>query len=138
MNNDKIKEAVKSVFDRYNTADPFIIAEKLNIDIEWTNLFLEKPFAKTTYDGDAPIVMINERIRYLPSRNYTMAHEIGHIILHEGLSSYYTGIRFGHSKLEHEADVFAAALMGMLYVEENDRLPETLNELVVSYGLPEQ
>lgn len=138
MNADKIKEAVETVVERYKTADPFSIADKLNIDVEWTSLLGAKPFAKTNYDGDQPIVMMNERIRYLPSRYYTMAHEVGHVILHEGLSGYYTGVRFGHSKLEHESDVFAAALLGVLYIEENDRYPETLNELVSSYGIPEE
>lgn len=138
MNNDKIKEAVETIVDRYKTADPFIIADKLNIDVEWTSLLGAKPFAKTNYDGDQPIVMMNERIRYLPSRYYTLAHEIGHVILHEGLAGYYTGVRFGHSKLEHEADVFAAALLGVLYIKENDRYPDTLNDLVYSYGLPEE
>ena len=119
MNTDKIKEAVETVVERYKTADPFVIADKLNIDVEWTPLFGKRPFAKTTYDDDEPVVMMNERIKYLPSR-------------------YYTGIRFGHSKLEHESDVFAAALLGVLYIEENDRYPETLNELVSSYGIPEE
>jgi Zn-dependent peptidase ImmA (M78 family) len=114
MNTDKIKEAVETVIERYNTADPFVIANKLNIDVEWTPLFGKRPFAKTTYDNGEPVVMLNERIKYLPSRYYTMAHEVGHVILHEGLSGYYTGIRFGHSKLEHESDVFAAALLGIL------------------------
>ncbi|MDB8860141.1 ImmA/IrrE family metallo-endopeptidase [Pediococcus acidilactici] len=138
MNNDKIKEAAQKIKQRYNTADPFAIAEKLNIDVEWTNLFLERPFAKTTYDKGQPLVLINARIKHLPSRNYTMAHELGHVILHEGLSTYYTGVRFGHSKLEHEADIFAAALLGLLYIEENDRYPDTLNELVNLYGMPKE
>lgn len=34
MNTDKIKEAVETVVERYNTADPFVIADKLNIDVE--------------------------------------------------------------------------------------------------------
>lgn len=136
MNNNNIKEAVKAVVDKYKTANPFVIADKLNIDVEWTSLFGKRPLAKTNYDDDAPIVMMNERIRYDSSRYYIMAHEIGHVIFHEGLSGYYTGIRFGHSKLEHESDVFAIALMGMLYIEENDRAPETIRELEVTYGLP--
>ncbi|WP_164506750.1 ImmA/IrrE family metallo-endopeptidase [Lapidilactobacillus bayanensis] len=58
-----------------------------------------------------------------------MVRELGHIILHEGLNSYYTGITNGHDELENEANKFGIGLMGLHSVEDNDRLPEIVDEI---------
>lgn len=131
---DRIKGTIKSVVTRYNTADPFRIAEKLNIEVHWVPLG-RMPLGKTIYDGDAPIVMLNYSIRDTPQRYFVMAHEVGHVILHEGLSGYYTGFYHGYDRLEREANQFAIGLMGMLYIEDNGRQPETMGELSREYGI---
>lgn len=131
---DRIKDTIKSVVTRYGSADPFIIAEKLNIELHWVPLG-PMPLGKTIYDGDAPIVMLNDSIRDTPQRYFVMAHEVGHVILHEGLSGYYTGFYHGYDRLEREANQFAIGLMGMLYIEDNGRQPETIAELSREYGI---
>lgn len=131
---DRIKEAIEAVLNRYNTADPFIIAEHLNIEVDYAALG-EMPLGKTMYDKEMPIVMLNDSLRYSPQRYFVMAHELGHVILHEGLNSYYTGITSGYDKLENEANEFGVGLIGLLYVEDNDRLPETFEEVQKEYGI---
>lgn len=131
---DRIKEAIEAVVSRYHTANPFLIAERLNIEIDWAELG-HMPLGKTIHDGEMPIVMLNNSLRYSPQRYFVMAHELGHVILHEGLNSYYTGLSTGHDKLENEANEFGVGLMGLLYVEDNDRLPETVDEIQREYGI---
>lgn len=134
MENFLIK-SIKLIEQRYGTADPFSLAEKLNIQVEWV-YFGQQPLGKIAYDRQQPIVMLNNRIKHLPLRYFTMAHELGHVILQEGLTGYYTGNLYGHSKLETQADKFASALLGLLYVEENGDLPTSYDDLVWRYGLP--
>lgn len=133
----KVKEAIKTVVDRYGTADPFKIAEYLNIDVRWSPLGA-RPLGKTNYDDLGPIVMLNNCIRDSQERYFVLAHELGHVILQEGLSGYYTGAYFGHDKLENQANEFAIGLIGMLYVEDNDRVPDTIYELEKTYGVFEE
>lgn len=125
---------------RYKTFDPFVIAEKLNVQVEWKD-FGEHPIGETKYypsmnGGKAPIILLNKKIRYSVERYFTMAHELGHVIEHEGLESYYEFNRRNRSKVEVEADTFAAHLLTNLFVEEYDRVAESYQELVQTYGFP--
>ncbi|MFB9770125.1 ImmA/IrrE family metallo-endopeptidase [Lactiplantibacillus modestisalitolerans] len=131
----KIDNVVKMIVQRYGTADPFIIADKLNVQVEWSTLG-PHPLGKTIYDGHSPIVLLNSRIKHKPIRNFTMGHELGHVILQEDLVGYYTTNRHGHSKLETEADKFSVALMGLLFIEDNNRVPGSYQELAYQYGVP--
>ncbi len=56
--------------------------------------------------------------------------------MHEGLAGYYTGVRFGYDQFENQANEFATGLLTHYFVEENDRVPETIRELELTYGLP--
>lgn len=131
----KISNIVRTVTSRYHTANPFIIAEKLNIQVEWC-YFDKLPLGKTIYFGKRPIIMLSENIKHKPYQYFVMGHELGHVILQEGLVGYYTSSTRAHSKLETEADEFSAALMGSLYIEDNDCLPSSYEDLAKQYGLP--
>jgi len=131
----KLSNVVKTVTNRYHTANPFIIAEKLNIQVEWC-YFDELPLGKTIYYGPRPIIMLNESIKHKPYQYFVMGHELGHVILQEGLVGYYVSSTHGHSQLETQADEFSAALMGALYIEDNDCLPDSYEDLAKQYGLP--
>jgi len=123
------------VASRYHTADPFTVAEKLNVQVEWC-YFGHYPLGKTIYDGDQPIVLLNESIKHKPIQYFVMGHELGHVILQEGLVGYYTSSNRAHGQLETEADEFSVALMGLLYIEDNDCLPSSYEDLARQYGLP--
>ncbi|WP_282803283.1 ImmA/IrrE family metallo-endopeptidase [Secundilactobacillus kimchicus] len=135
MSNSRIAEISKLVTSSYHTADPFILAEKLNIDVRWCTLG-KSPLGKTMYDDKEPIILLNDRIYESPLRYFTMAHELGHVIMQEGLIGYYTLNNYTHSSLENEANEFAVALLGQLYLEENQRFPDNYFDLVHAYGLP--
>lgn len=135
MSKKQINECTRLVTARYGTADPFLIAEKLNVEVDWSSLGTS-PLGKTIYDNGAPIIMLNSRIKNSPLRYFTMAHELGHVILQEGLVGYYILVRNGHSSLETQANEFAVSLMAQLYMEENGRMPSDYFELSRTYGLP--
>lgn len=135
MNRSSLISASRTVANRYHTADPFTIAEKLNVEVNWESLG-KYPYGKTVYDKQAPIVILNQSIRNKPLRYFTMAHELGHVILQEGLVGYYTGNKFGYDKLENEANEFATALLGQFYIEEKGHYPYDYFELSQEYGLP--
>lgn len=129
-----INDTVKTIVGRYGTADPFTIAEKLNIEVEWCELG-DHPLGDTVYEGKDPIILLNNKIKYSPQRYFTIAHEVGHVVMHADLNGYYTG-RLSYGPLEMQASKFASSLMGLLFMEEHDRFPETMQELKRTYGLP--
>ncbi|GKT02489.1 ImmA/IrrE family metallo-endopeptidase [Furfurilactobacillus entadae] len=130
-----IKEITKYMTKKYKTADPFRIAELLNIQVDWVNIG-KYPLGKVVYDQDAPVILLNDAINRTPKQYFVMAHELGHIVLQEGLIGYYTTALHGRSSLEEQADEFSVALLSQYFIEENERLPENWEELVHSYGFP--
>ncbi|MCF6515498.1 ImmA/IrrE family metallo-endopeptidase [Lactobacillus sp. S2-2] len=117
--NNKINEAIKTVIDRYKTADPFAIAEKMTIDVQWSDLMPNKPLGQNMYDSSSniePIIILNSKIKNSPMRNLVMAHELGHVIVQNDLIGCYTSARNGHNSFEREATDFAVGLLSMLYV----------------------
>ena len=112
-----------------------MIADKLNIEVDWCR-FGKMPLGKTVYDGHEPVIMLNQLIKHTPAQYFVLGHELGHAILQEGLVGYYTSSVRNHSQLETEADQFSVALMALLFVEDNDYMPESYDELATQYGLP--
>ncbi|MCT3398566.1 ImmA/IrrE family metallo-endopeptidase [Lentilactobacillus hilgardii] len=128
------KDTVKTVVSRYGTADPFTIADKLNVEYFYMPLGTH-PFGDTSYDHHDPIVILNESIRESPQRYYTLGHELGHIIMHADLTGYHSGI-WSYGRYESQANQFSTALMGLLYIEENGHQPDSYYDLVHQYGSP--
>lgn len=125
---------VKRIVIDKGTADPFSIAEQLDIEIRW-EAFGPHPLGQTAYFDKRPIILLNESIRDSVQRNFTCGHELGHIICQPGITGYQTG-RLSQGTCEYEANQFATALMGLLYVEENGYGPESYYDLVYHYGSP--
>lgn len=130
-----LNELMNIIGDRYGTYNPFTIADKLNIDVYWKDFF-PRPYAETLYYGDEPVVMLSNAIRESPERYYVLGHELGHVIIHDGLTAYYIANNKFRSKSESEADKFALGLMTNLFNEENGRVPYSYNELRSMYGTP--
>ena len=128
------KSAIKEIVARYGTADPFIIADKLNIDYYFMPLG-KHPLGDTSYDNHEPIIILNESIHDSPQKYFTLAHEIGHVVMHADLAGYHSGYA-SYGVCEHQANEFATGLVGLLYVEENGYGPESYYDLVYHYGSP--
>ncbi|WP_137597406.1 ImmA/IrrE family metallo-endopeptidase [Paucilactobacillus kaifaensis] len=127
---------VDEIGERYGTYDPFIIADKLNIDVRWADIY-PRPYGDTMYYGDEPVVMLSNAIRDSPERYYVLGHELGHVIIHKGLTAYYIAKAKWRSRSENEANKFAISLIAHLYVEENGKLPDSYKELEYMYGFPD-
>ncbi|WP_252902502.1 ImmA/IrrE family metallo-endopeptidase [Paucilactobacillus hokkaidonensis] len=68
------------------TYNPFLIADKLNIEVHWKNIY-PRPFGETFYYGEQPIIMLSNSIKDSTERYFVLAHELGHVIEHQGLSA---------------------------------------------------
>ncbi len=125
---------VKRIVLDKGTADPFSIAEQLDIEIRWET-FGPHPLGQTAYFDKCPIILLNESIRDSVQCNFTCGHELGHIICQPGIIGYQTG-RLSHGVCEYQANQFATGLIGLLYVEENGCGPDSYYDLVHHYGSP--
>lgn len=104
-----IKEIVQRYVSRYNTRDPFKLAELLGIEVQMGT------------PGCAGCYMFLKNHRYifldqnLEERELlqVMAHELGHAILHKKLNCYFIRNKtfLLNSKTEQEANLFAAELL---------------------------
>lgn len=108
---DKIRKKVKNTIALYKTADPEEICEKMGIIIleqdlpECVNGFTLKYL-------ESRFIIINQSLDY-DDRRVTIAHELGHIILHGDTNSISLSCNtsFCISKYERQADCFAAFLL---------------------------
>ena len=121
---------------KYNSANPFTICEKMDIQIRYVP-FLNNPKGQFQELLGRSIILLNHELKYSEERFYICAHELGHAIFHPGLSSYYVSTKTSRSKSESEANCFAANLIVSLYKEDNDKYPRKVEELTNLYGLPE-
>lgn len=96
--------------------DVFVIAERLGARIQYENVDEELSGALYRDDGNGPVIGVNAR--HHPNRQrFTVAHEIGHLLLHD--EPVFVDRVFRRDKvsseavdpLEIEANGFAAALL---------------------------
>lgn len=72
---------------KYNSANPFTICEKMDIQIRYVP-FLNNPKGQFQELLGRSIILLNHELKYSEERFYICAHELGHAIFHRGLSSY--------------------------------------------------
>ncbi|EPA8120584.1 ImmA/IrrE family metallo-endopeptidase [Enterococcus faecium] len=127
---------VENLKRKYQSANPFYICEKIDIQIEYVP-FIDDPKGQFQEILGRAVILLNDELKDSEERFYICAHELGHAIFHRGLSSYYVSTRTSRSKSESEANCFAANLIVSLYKEDNDQYPRKVEELTNLYGLPE-
>jgi len=106
----KISDTVLHLTKKYNTSNPFELADLLNISVFYENL--------GTINGyyNRPLRMKQIHINCLlneQEQKYTCAHELGHAILHPNASTPFlrSNTMLSVEKLEIEADTFAVNLL---------------------------
>ena len=127
---------VRDIKRKYNSVNPFVISEKMGIEIKYVP-FLENPKGQFQEIRGQAFIFLNEDLKESEERFYICAHELGHAIFHQGLSSYYVSTRSSRSKSESEANCFAANLIVSLYEDDTDQFPREVGLLTKLYGLPE-
>lgn len=96
----------KEIIAFHYTNDPYIIAEKQNIEV------IEKSLSgrlKELYFGD--YIILNQNLTFPKKRHY-LAHALGHHFLHTGNRFFFAKMRYlQNSKEESQAEEFAAYLL---------------------------
>lgn len=91
------------------------IALSLNAYVKESKL--EGSQGRILIKGETAIITVNSYIDYIPKRNFVVAHEIGHLILHNNLSSFFSDTDktlnewYANGKHEIEANNFASELL---------------------------
>lgn len=101
---------VEKLCDKYQTRDPGDISRELGILVLYEELGRIRGYYNHAYGYQ--FIHINNALDYWQTRN-TLAHELGHAVLHPELN---TQILLHHTyisvdKLEREADKFSAYLL---------------------------
>ena len=100
------KQIAYDIITRFNTNDPYSIAEQENIDVIEHNL---SGRLKELYFGD--IVILNQKKNLFKKRHY-LAHALGHHFMHTGNHLFFAKMRYlQNSKEETQAEEFAAHLL---------------------------
>ena len=108
---DKIRQYVRDLIGRYHIADPFALCDRLGITV----VDQELPASVNGFTvrmKDMSFIVLNSALGYY-ERRFTVAHELGHVLLHKGTNSLNlsTNTYFCVSRFEREADSFAAWLL---------------------------
>ncbi|MGN1457184.1 MAG: ImmA/IrrE family metallo-endopeptidase [Acutalibacteraceae bacterium] len=112
---ERIKRKAEEIISVYKTAEPDEICEKMDIIILDADL-PDSVNGFTVKLRESRFIFINSNLKDY-DRRVTVAHELGHIILHGETNTVSLSCNTGFcvSKYEREADCFAAYLL--LYAE---------------------
>ena len=107
----KIEKRVKALVEEYGTAEPLELCEEMGITI----VEHELPSCVNGFTvrmNEMPFIVLNDALND-DERRVTMAHELGHIVLHRGTNSIELSCNTGFcvTKYEREADCFAVFLL---------------------------
>ena len=105
-----MKLRVKNLVEKYNTSNPYILCEKLNIEIRYFYYEDIKGFFRKVLRRK--YIIINEKLDEY-SQLVVLCHELGHAIYHSSKNKLLMKINFLNyvPELEKEANEFAAELM---------------------------
>ena len=106
----EIKNRVDKLIKKYNTNDPYKLAEALGVILLFVPLVNVKGFYN--YYKRNHIIYINEELHEVEQR-LTLAHELGHLILHKNINTIYLNAisMLNTERFEREADIFASELL---------------------------
>lgn len=124
---------INELKDKYDSINPFHICREKGIPIEYQNML--KPKGDTTYLFGKPIILLSDSIIDSPERYFVCTHELSHILLHNGLQSYYTQNHTTCAKTEHEANLLAFQMCKELYKEKYGYYPNCFEDLRREFGV---
>lgn len=119
-----LRKRIRRIKLQYGTCKPFEICCQKDIPIEYVNI--QRSLADTVYLHNHPIIFLSETLSDSPDRYFVCAHELAHVILHNGLQGYYTQSSGNCVETELEANKFTMGLCEQLY-EEFGKYPNCFN-----------
>lgn len=109
----KEKKIVDKLIQKYKTANPFEICDKMNINVSYKQLGNLRGFYR--YSKRNQFITLNINLNNL-DKIVACAHELGHSIMHPDMNRIFlNSTMFVSSKYEHEANRFAAYLLLTYY-----------------------
>ena len=105
-----MKLRVKNLIEKYNTSNPYVLCERLGIEIKYVYYKDVKGFFSRVLKRK--YIVINEKLDEY-SKLVVLCHELGHAIYHSSKNKLLMKINFFNynPELENEANEFAAELM---------------------------
>lgn len=132
------KETARKLVKKYNTNDPFYIANRIGI------LVLFEPLGSIygyyNYYKRIKMIHINDQLDETLQR-FTCAHELGHALLHHDINTTFLKSKtfFSTEKIEREANTFAVELlMPDEYLYELRDTNLTIYDAAEMYGIPKE
>ncbi len=118
----KTEQAVRELIAELHTSEPDLICEKMGI-ITLEQELPERVNGFTVRMSGISFIVLNKSLEYYRKR-FTKAHELGHIVMHNGTNSLELSLNTGFcvSKYEREADSFAAWLLMLAETSELEGL----------------
>ena len=108
-----VKKEVDYLVDTYGTADPVSLIKETGAYILDDVALPKSTLGMTVSSYGQTTLLISPSLEY-PKKDFALAHELGHIILHSGESTtFFRRLESSTqvSKLEAEANEFALALL---------------------------
>lgn len=105
-----IKKLASLLIKKHSTNDPFELAERMNIVVR--SKFLTSTNGYHVYLKRLHIITLNNSLSE-EQQKVVLAHELGHALLHKGLSMSFFEVNTYYSvdKYERQANIFAAELL---------------------------
>lgn len=126
-----IKNIVSTLIQKYNTSNPFEIAEAMKIAVFFENLGTINGYYNNLLRMKQ--IHINDSLNDQESK-YTCAHELGHALLHPNASTPFLRSKtlLSVDKLEIEANTFAVHLLipDEIIIENSEYTTEQLARLL--------
>ena len=130
-----MKNYVEKIKKKYRTDDPFELARSLNIVVLFEELGTINGYFNTVCRQR--FIHINRRLTE-PEMRLTLAHEIGHVLLHPNTNTYFlrSNTLFSVGRFEQEANLFA-----VFFLIPDEELLEyrefSVGQLSSLFGIPE-
>jgi len=131
---------VTNIVNKYQTRDPEEIAAEMGIKVTFEDLGRVNGYYNTSLGNK--YIHINHRLKMNDKkRKLTIAHELGHVILHDDLNARFMAEHtyFSINKYENEANKFAVHLL----IPDNELLEYqregyTTQQIANCYHLPQE
>lgn len=131
---EQIRKTVLRLIKKYNTRDPFLIADYSDIVVIQENL--DDIFGFYKYLRRNKVIFINKTLP-VQTKRVVCAHELGHAFLHPRQNCFFIKqyTLFSIDRMEIEANKFASELL----IDEAEICPDwSIDEISIALNVPEQ